>query len=286
MSQCACNTQDGLKSSLADTFTPSATMESQTSQDSTSQEEKIQVMSDKRFQLSQLWSGLGLEKPHYSDLSHLNLEKETFEPQNPFLVESALGDANHHHNYGGFGGVNMHLLESSELSFSSGVVPQPNLVYSSEGNQSTLFGFVPTTEDDWFSIKPCSIRNRPRNPLIEAVAAHDRSTLRKVLEPARPSDESRADKKDPLLESNILQLRKVSEIVKPSNKPKANERDALLEQIRNKAYSLKPAALSKPNNKGHSANIKVAAILEKANALRQAIAGSDEEDGVDSWSDC
>ncbi|URE04685.1 hypothetical protein MUK42_33966 [Musa troglodytarum] len=225
MSQCACNTQDGLKSSLVDTFTPSATMESQTSQDSTSQEEKIQVMSDKRFQLSQLRSGLGLEKPHYSDLSPLNLEKETFEPQNPFLVESALGDANHHHNYGGFGGVNMHLLESSELSF---------------------------------------VRYWSRLGLLE----------------------SRADNKDPLLESNILQLRKVSEIVKPSNKPKANERDALLEQIRNKAYSLKPAALSKPNNKGHSANIKVAAILEKANALRQAIAGSDEEDGVDSWSDC
>lgn len=177
MSQCACNTQDGLKLSLVDTFTPSATMENQISQDSTSQEEKIQVMSDKRFQLSQLWSGLGLEKPHYSDLSHLNLEKETVEPQNPFLVESALGYANHHRNYGGFGSVNVHLLESSELSFSSGVVPEPNLVYSLEGNKSTLFGFVPTTEDNWFSIKPCSIRNRPRNPLIEAVAAHDRSTV-------------------------------------------------------------------------------------------------------------
>uniref|UniRef100_A0A804JAU1 WH2 domain-containing protein n=1 Tax=Musa acuminata subsp. malaccensis TaxID=214687 RepID=A0A804JAU1_MUSAM len=286
MSRCACDTQDGLKLSLVDTFTPSATMENQISQDSTSQEEKIQVMSDKRFQLSQLCSGLGLVKPHYSDLSHLNLEKETVEPQNPFLVESALGDANHHRNYGGFGSVNMHLLESSELSFSSGVVPEPNLVYSLEGNQSTLFGFVPTTEDDWFSIKPCSIRNRPRNPLIEAVAAHDRSTLRKVPELARPSNESKADKKDPLLESNILQLRKVSEIVKPSDKPKANERDALLEQIRNKSYSLKPAVLSKPNSKGHPANIKVAAILEKANAIRQVIAGSDEEDGGDSWSDC
>ena len=81
------------------------------------------------------------------------------------------------------------------------------------------------------------------------------------------------------------------------------------------SFSLKPAVLSKTNNKGHSTNIKVAAILEKANALRQvglynrqvdseqflsfvllptnhassleqAMVGSDEEDGGDGWSDC
>ncbi|RZR92056.1 hypothetical protein BHM03_00020283 [Ensete ventricosum] len=167
--------------------------------------------------------------------------KESFDAQQ--LVAALQNDAS--------AGLKAKGTDETTKCLDGSVVPQPNLVYSLEGNQSTLFGFVPTTEDDWFSIKPCSIRNRPRNPLIEAVAAHDRSTLRKVPELARPLSESKADKKDPLLESNILQLRKVSEIVKPSNKPKANERDALLEQIRNKA-----------------------------------IAGSDEEDGGDSWSDC
>lgn len=57
-------------------------------------------------------------------------------------------------------------------------------------------------------------------------------------EQAKPSNESKADKKDAVLESNILQLRKVSEHMKPSNKPKADERDELLEQIRNKVGML------------------------------------------------
>ncbi|CAL9044697.1 unnamed protein product [Musa banksii] len=269
--------QEGLRLPLADSFTPLPILESQISQHSEFQEEKI----------SQLWPGSDLEKFHYSEHNHLKLEKEVIQPQNLFLFESTLEDYNHHHNYGDFGGENAHLLKSSDLSlFSRLEMPQSGYVYSLEGSHSTPFGVVPTREDEWHSIKPHSIRNRPRNPLIEAVAAHDRSTLRKVPEQAKPSNESKADKKDAVLESNILQLRKVSEHMKPSNKPKADERDELLEQIRNKSFSLKPAVLSKTNNKGHSTNIKVAAILEKANALRQAMVGSDEEDGGDGWSDC
>ncbi|CAD5170827.1 unnamed protein product [Musa acuminata subsp. malaccensis] len=269
--------QEVLRLPLADSFTPLPILESQISQHSAFQEEKI----------SQLWPGSDLEKFHYSEHNHLKLEKEVIQPQNLFLFESTLEDYNHHHNYGDFGGESAHLLKSSDLSlFSRLEMPQSGYVYSLEGSHSTPFGVVPTREDEWHSIKPHSIRNRPRNPLIEAVAAHDRSTLRKVPEQAKPSNESKADKKDAVLESNILQLRKVSEHMKPSNKPKADERDELLEQIRNKSFSLKPAVLSKTNNKGHSTNIKVAAILEKANALRQAMVGSDEEDGGDGWSDC
>ncbi|XP_064964826.1 SCAR-like protein 1 [Musa acuminata AAA Group] len=279
--------QEGLRLPLADSFTPLPIFESQISQHSALQEEKVQPVPDKRFQISQLWPGSDLEKFHYSEHNHLKLEKEVIQPQNLFLFESTLEDYNHHHNYGDFGGENAHLLKSSDLSlFSRLEMPQSGYVYSLEGSHSTPFGVVPTREDEWHSIKPHSIRNRPRNPLIEAVAAHDRSTLRKVPEQAKPSNESKADKKDAVLESNILQLRKVSEHMKPSNKPKADERDELLEQIRNKSFSLKPAVLSKTNNKGHSTNIKVAAILEKANALRQAMVGSDEEDGGDGWSDC
>jgi hypothetical protein len=83
-------------------------------------------------------------------------------------------------------------------------------------------------------------------------------------------------------------MRKVSELAPSTDKPKPNERNLLLEQIRNKTFSLKPVAPAKPIAMGSPArantrNLKVAAIIEKANAIRQAV-GSDDED-ADSWSD-
>ncbi|KAH7866253.1 hypothetical protein Vadar_017689 [Vaccinium darrowii] len=97
---------------------------------------------------------------------------------------------------------------------------------------------------------------RPRNPLIDAVVAHDKSKLRKVTERTQ---------------SNVGE--------------KIEERDSLLEQIRTKSFNLRPAALTRPSIQGPKTNFKVAAILEKANAIRQAFAGSDEDDDADNWSD-
>ncbi|KAE8099086.1 hypothetical protein FH972_017095 [Carpinus fangiana] len=97
---------------------------------------------------------------------------------------------------------------------------------------------------------------RPRNPLIDAVAAHDKSKLRKV-----------------------------AERVRPHNVPKVDERDSLLEQIRTKSFNLRPAVVTRASIHGPNTNLKVAAILEKAKTIRQAFAGSDEEDDSDSWSD-
>ncbi|XP_048319637.2 protein SCAR2 isoform X2 [Ziziphus jujuba] len=96
---------------------------------------------------------------------------------------------------------------------------------------------------------------RPRNPLIDAVNAHGKSKLRKV-----------------------------TERVRPQIGPKLDERDSLLEQIRTKSFNLKPAATTRPSIQGPKTNLKVAAILEKANAIRQALAPSDEDDD-DNWSD-
>ncbi|GMI71450.1 hypothetical protein HRI_000814300 [Hibiscus trionum] len=98
---------------------------------------------------------------------------------------------------------------------------------------------------------------RPRSPLIDAVAAHDKNKMRKVTEQNRAS---------------II--------------PKVDERDSLLEQIRTKSFNLKPAAVvTRPRVQGPKTNIRVAAILEKANAIRQALAGSDEDEDEDGWSD-
>ncbi|XP_011077501.1 protein SCAR2 [Sesamum indicum] len=95
---------------------------------------------------------------------------------------------------------------------------------------------------------------RPRNPLVDDLAALDKSKLRKVTERVRP------------------QLQKV------------DERDSLLEQIRAKSFNLKPAVTTRPSIQGPKTNLKLAAILEKANAIRQALAGSDEDE-EDNWSD-
>ncbi|XP_008388307.2 protein SCAR2-like isoform X1 [Malus domestica] len=109
---------------------------------------------------------------------------------------------------------------------------------------------------------PVSKLPRPRNPLIDAVAAHGQSKLRKVTERVRPQVE-----------------------------PKVDERDSMLQQIRTKSFNLKPAMMTRsstvtrPSIQGPATNLRVAAILEKANAIRQAHAGSDEDDDDDSWSD-
>ncbi|XP_052175704.1 protein SCAR4-like [Diospyros lotus] len=96
--------------------------------------------------------------------------------------------------------------------------------------------------------------HRPQNPLIDAVVAHDKSKLRKV-----------------------------TECVRPQIGQKLDEKDSLLEQIRTKSFNLKPAAASRPSIQAPKTNLKVAAILEKANSIRQALAGSDEDE--DGWSD-
>jgi hypothetical protein len=98
---------------------------------------------------------------------------------------------------------------------------------------------------------------RPRSPLVDALAAHNKSMLRKVTD--RPRSRPQIESKD-------------------------DGRSSFLEQIRTKAFNLKPALVSKPSIEGPKTNLRLAAILEKANAIRQATAGSDEDD-EDSWSD-
>ncbi|WJX76797.1 hypothetical protein P8452_60173 [Trifolium repens] len=80
-------------------------------------------------------------------------------------------------------------------------------------------------------------------------------------------------------------LRKVTDRVRPQIAPKVDDRDSLLEQIRTKSFNLRSAVVTRPNIQGPKTNLRVAAILEKANSIRQALAGSDEDDDADSWSD-
>ncbi|XP_057949845.1 protein SCAR1 isoform X2 [Malania oleifera] len=62
------------------------------------------------------------------------------------------------------------------------------------------------------------------------------------------------------------------------------EREDFLQQIRTKSFSLRHTATVRPTfTPGPATNVKVTAILEKANAIRQAVGSDDGED--DNWSD-
>lgn len=96
-----------------------------------------------------------------------------------------------------------------------------------------------------------------KDSLIKAIASHDKSMLKKVPK----------------------------EIPSVSTKP-LDEREVLLEQIRTRSFSLRRTSVVKHNIPRPLTSINVSAILEKANAIRQAFAGSDEDDeDDDDWSD-
>ncbi|XP_062179109.1 protein SCAR2-like [Phragmites australis] len=77
-------------------------------------------------------------------------------------------------------------------------------------------------------------------------------------------------------------LRKAPTMVQPSSKL-PDEKNTILEQIKNKSFNLKPVLTKRPNVMGGPrTNLQVVAILERAHAIRQAVADEDDED---SWSE-
>ncbi|KAI3958137.1 hypothetical protein MKW98_020779, partial [Papaver atlanticum] len=122
------------------------------------------------------------------------------------------------------------------------VQPHNSLTTPNHGLEHGLVNLEEEMMDFEDGIRRTKIPRGPRPPdaLIEAVASHDKSRLRKVTERA------------------LSQL-----------EPKEDERNSLLEQIRNRSFSLKPAAVTRPSVQGPRTNLKLVAILEKANAIRQ-----------------
>ncbi|KAM7264956.1 hypothetical protein ACFE04_002639 [Oxalis oulophora] len=155
--------------------------------------------------------------------------------------------------------------EQSHLQTLEGLLARP----------SNKLALAPTFEVEKPNVNTVLKMPRPRSPLVDALAAHDKSTLRKVTGHHRPQ----TDDRDVLME----QFRKVTDRPRPQIEQKVNERDSLMEQIRAKNFTLKPAFVSKQSIQGPRTNLRVSAILEKANAIRQATAGSDEDE--DDWSE-
>ncbi|CAA7052136.1 unnamed protein product [Microthlaspi erraticum] len=164
--------------------------------------------------------------------------------------------------------------QSTKVEDNGHYVPDASNAETAEPSTSSVQKTIPVSVGDalWpvrsFTVAPTLDANkpeelpmvkhpRPRSPLVDAFAAHDRRTMKKV-----------------------------SERVQPPIKSKEDDKDSLLAQIRNKSINLKPAVATRPSiHTGPKTNLRVAAILEKANTIRQAMAGSDEDEDSDSWSD-
>ncbi|XP_030481258.1 protein SCAR3 isoform X2 [Cannabis sativa] len=84
-------------------------------------------------------------------------------------------------------------------------------------------------------------------------------------------------------------LNSQKEIKQAPNSNGVDEREDFLQQIRTKSFNLRRTVTAKPTTTtpapAPAANNKVTAILEKANAIRQAVGSDDGEDDDDSWSD-
>ncbi|KAF8046139.1 hypothetical protein N665_3999s0001 [Sinapis alba] len=200
----------------------------------------------------QLSQGLSAKKEDYEDDTDVHVsessscpETEALTPTQSTKVEDnvdSVPDA-----------IDAETAEPSNLSVQK-------IVHASVGDAMwpvSAFTVAPTLDKDKLEEVPMIKLPRPRSPLVDAVAAHDRRTLKKV-----------------------------SERVQPPIKSKQDDKDSLLAQIRNKSVSLKPAVATRPSiQTGPKTNLRVAAILEKANTIRQAMVGSDEDEDSDSWSD-
>lgn len=84
-----------------------------------------------------------------------------------------------------------------------------------------------------------------------------------------------------------LKFNRKKETNQASNVKELDEKEDFLHQIRTKSFNLRRTVPAKPTiTPAPTTNIKVSAILEKANAIRQAV-GSDDDDGEDDdkWSD-
>ncbi|KAH9610032.1 hypothetical protein KSS87_016383 [Heliosperma pusillum] len=133
------------------------------------------------------------------------------------------------------------------------------------------------TESPRVQLRRASERVKPEVELKSEETETPLVQLRKVSERVKQETEPRTEE----TESPRMQLRKVENT---QAGPKVEERDSLFEQIRNKSFNLKPAVAARPNIQGPRTNLKVAAILEKASNIRQAMVGSDEDDDdADTW---
>lgn len=162
----------------------------------------------------------------------------------------------------GISAADSNTVEDSEENKTNGITSQddtqnPDLSVQQEdvergSSDDNAREFSSALEEELAKLPPHPVPKPPRYPLLQ-VTSHDRSMLRQA-----PT------------------------LVQPSSKL-SDENNTILEQIKNKSFNLKPVLAKRPNVMGGPrSNLQVVAILERVNAIRQAVADDDDED---SWSE-
>lgn len=127
-----------------------------------------------RSQLGLLAPSLELER---SQLEASIIARDPIPPPNAFFVRLSPEEWKHQYGHGIYSDSVQHLNFSDSIAGRGPNMPPYGFLYSLGQNPSTIYDFMmPTMEAEkpkWYH----SIRDRPRNPLIEAVAAHDRNTV-------------------------------------------------------------------------------------------------------------
>ncbi|KAJ6333410.1 hypothetical protein OIU77_009307 [Salix suchowensis] len=136
----------------------------------------------------------------------------------------------------------------------------------SEGKQHALF----ETHEHAFDIKPLESAV-PQQPKPAPVAEQKMKDDTLAIKPKSKQQDQQ-------------KLNCQKEANQSANGKDIDEKEDFLHQIRTKSFTLRRTATAKPTiSSGPTASNKVSAILEKANAIRQAVASDDGED--DDWSD-
>ncbi|XP_057470552.1 protein SCAR3-like isoform X1 [Actinidia eriantha] len=115
-----------------------------------------------------------------------------------------------------------------------------------------------------------------------------RSTISPQSNPNQSRQQQNTDEAIAFTGKSQPELQKLNgqkEFNQATNGRGADEKEDFLHQIRTKSFNLRRTATERPTvTPGPTANVKVTAILEKANAIRQAV-GSDDGEDDDNWSD-
>lgn len=133
------------------------------------------------------------------------------------------------------------------------------------------------------SIEPATTMTRPLHLFCPPPPpSAGEFVLRKTADETRDSSASAAAAAATAIAADDRNMVAFQELGKRLVPPTDHERQVIFEQIRTKSFNLRHTEKKKEPVVQPLTNINVAVILEKANAIRQAFAGSDEED---EWSD-
>ncbi|KAE8723005.1 SCAR family protein, putative isoform 3 [Hibiscus syriacus] len=127
------------------------------------------------------------------------------------------------------------------------------------------------------------ISQNSKPPSVKQQQIHDNGI---AVEPDKKVDQEKLYRqKDLFMQVNLEKLNKQKDANQLISGSDVDEKEEFLHQIRTKSFNLRPTVTSKPSvTSAPMTNVSVTAILQKANAIRQAV-GSDDGEDDDTWSD-